>query len=238
MARATIRRAETRAGESGPAVVRGVRGGRRFSVEFDVRTVYDFIISLSRESDPRELAPDDRAWLHAARERFAAEVGGATEWGASDLGWGLAMLAIERKGIRTARDFLGLAETVPSVVLARAMFCDELQDPTLRPLVESALAGDTSTLESLSSRIADSDPQARIDLLRRPDVYQRDVLAILRAWLPHFEEIEERVATMIQRDAAARAGDIAAVPALELIERVTGGIRWLPEPGVARVAEK
>jgi len=40
---------------------------------------------------------------------------------------------------------------------------------------------------------------------------------------------------MIRRDADARAGDIAALRPTDLIERTTGGIRWLAEPGIRRV---
>ena len=40
---------------------------------------------------------------------------------------------------------------------------------------------------------------------------------------------------MIRRDADARAGDIATLRPTDLIERTTGGIRWLAEPGIRRV---
>jgi DNA-binding transcriptional ArsR family regulator len=77
-------------------------------------------------------------------------------------------------------------------------------------------------------------PDERTDLLRRPDLYQRRIVACLRAWLPHFEEVEERVAAMI-RAMRTPGGDIAVMVSIELIEKMTGGVRWLPEPGVRRI---
>ena len=40
---------------------------------------------------------------------------------------------------------------------------------------------------------------------------------------------------MIRRDADSRVGDLVSRSATDLIERTTGGIRWLAEPGVRRV---
>lgn len=217
-------------------VVRGPGAARALAIEFDVRTAYDFLVSLSGDVTPAELVPEDRSWLEAARQRLAAEAGEAlSRLAGGEIAWGVGMLAVDRPEIRTARAFVEAAETVSAVVLARTLFCDELQDPTLRPLVESALAGDTAMVDSLSSRVTEFEAETRIGHLRRPDAFQRDVVAVLRAWLPIFEEVEDRVAAMIRRDADRRAGDAAVMPALELIERVTGGIRWLPEPGVKRV---
>lgn len=225
------------AAEFGPRVVRGPRAGARaIAIEFDVRTAYDFIVSLSGEVSPEELVPDDRSWLDAGRARLAAEAGEALgRVGDGEFVWGIGMLAVERPEVRTARDFVDAVAAVSPVVLARTLFCDELQDPTLRPLVESALAGDPAMVDALSSRVGEADPAIRMELVGRPDAYQRDMLSVLRAWLPVFEEVEGRVDAMIRRDADGRAGDAAVMPPLELIERVTGGIRWLPEPGVRRV---
>ncbi len=229
-------RTATRVGTPDQAApVRGMRGGRPVSVELDVRTVYDFVISLAGECGPDDLAAEDRAWLVTARERLAAQVGEAARWTADDLAWGLGVLAVERPEVRSPRDFVELVETTSPVVLARAMFAEELQDPKVRPIVERALAGDAGALDELETRMSDYKPDFRLSLLRRPDVYQRDVASVLRAWLPIFEEVEPRVAAILRRDADARAGDLASMPTLELIERATSGVRWLPEPGVGRV---
>jgi DNA-binding transcriptional ArsR family regulator len=57
----------------------------------------------------------------------------------------------------------------------------------------------------------------------------------MAAWLPRYQEVEERIAGIIARDVAMRADDRATLGHAELIERTTNGIRWLSEPGVRRV---
>jgi DNA-binding transcriptional ArsR family regulator len=58
---------------------------------------------------------------------------------------------------------------------------------------------------------------------------------VVGLWLALFQPIEERVRAMIRRDVDARTGDIAALRPTDLIERTTGGIRWMAEPGIRRV---
>ena len=54
----------------------------------------------------------------------------------------------------------------------------------------------------------------------------------LAAVLPR---VEPRVGRILQRDYDLRAGDRATLEPPALIERTTGGIRWVSEPGVRRV---
>ena len=147
-------RTATRVGTPDQAApVRGMRGGRPVSVELDVRTVYDFVISLAGECGPDDLAAEDRAWLVTARERLAAQVGEAARWTADDLAWGLGVLAVERPEVRSPRDFVELVETTSPVVLARAMFAEELQDPKVRAHITQSrqefLAGKRRPAEDL-----------------------------------------------------------------------------------------
>ena len=58
---------------------------------------------------------------------------------------------------------------------------------------------------------------------------------LLADWLVAFEPIEPRIAEIERRDVDARAADRATLSPAELIERTTGGMRWLPEPGIQRV---
>lgn len=237
----TLRRTAERTSETAQArpVVRSLRRGSTAPVlvELDVRTVYDFVISLSEEAAAtQDLLPADHEWLVAARDALAADTKETLQDSfAAELCFGIAQLAIDRPEVSSAADLVALAETTSPVVIARTVFADELQDPALRPLIERALAGDQTVFETLTPKLCEWHPDERTDLLRRPDVYQRRIVAVLRAWLPHFEEVEERVAAMIRRDADARAGDLAVMTPIELIEKTTGGVRWLPEPGVRRV---
>src|SRR5690348_10099010 len=57
------------------APVRSLGAGVSLPVTFDVRTAYDFALSLASEvGEQDELLPDDRRWLKEARESFT--VGG------------------------------------------------------------------------------------------------------------------------------------------------------------------
>jgi DNA-binding transcriptional ArsR family regulator len=58
---------------------------------------------------------------------------------------------------------------------------------------------------------------------------------VLQAWAVAFRPIEPRITAMLERDHALRAADRGAYHGSDLIERTTGGIRWLPEVGIRRV---
>ncbi len=72
-------------------------------------------------------------------------------------------------------------------------------------------------------------------ILGDSEAITEEVTELLTAWLPLYQEIEPRVATIIERDVALRANDRSRLGPAELIERTTNGIRWLSEPGVRRV---
>ena len=59
--------------------------------------------------------------------------------------------------------------------------------------------------------------------------------AALAAWLPRFQEIEKRVARFEERDVAARRNEQRTLSSDDLIERVTGGLRWVPDNQIRRV---
>jgi DNA-binding transcriptional ArsR family regulator len=62
-----------------------------------------------------------------------------------------------------------------------------------------------------------------------------DIGGVLRAWGDHFAAIEPRIAAMEQRDVDARRADLDRYPLAELVERTTGGVRWVPDPAIRRL---
>ncbi len=98
-----------------------------------------------------------------------------------------------------------------------------------------ALAGSEVALEQLESGVPADIRLTAEALLRDPAGLVEQIVAILRAWLPHFQEVEGRVAAMIERDVSLRAVDRGRLTPAALIEATTGGVRWLSEPGVRRV---
>ena len=100
----------------------------------------------------------------------------------------------------------------------------------------AALDGDpeaTSALVACLARAASTSWLCRI--LEHPDELVGGARRCMRAWLPLYQEIEPRVATIIARDVDLRGRRSRTLGPAELIERTTNGIRWLSEPGVRRV---
>src|SRR6266511_3927985 len=157
----TPRASRSQADSRPPAAVRDFRGtAASYEIEWDVRTVYDFVISLSDDAGSTDdMPPADRRWLAEARA--------------------------------------GLPESVRAD--------------------RKALLG-----SELCSNIA----ELAVD---RPDV--RSPAAFVKA----VRELDRRVRAMITRDVEARASEVSRLAPGDLIERVTGGVRYVPEPGIDRV---
>jgi DNA-binding transcriptional ArsR family regulator len=208
-------------------------------VEFDVRTVYDFAFSLGDEAGATDDLPAaDRRWLADARTSMGAAQG-QVQAEVSDLVIVLAGLVVDRPEIRTAADFVRLLEVVPADVVARTILADDLRDPATGGLAARALAGDPDAVETFVAEHLEEHPAVRRELLtslfRDPAAVLERLRAALTAWLPRFEEVEGRVRGMLERDVEQRSADRHSLGPTELIERTTGGVRWLSEPGVTRV---
>lgn len=248
MAEATRTTRSGGAGADGAERPRGVvrAFGRRArpSVTLDVRTAYDFVVSLADQTAPTdEILPEHRAWLEAARDAVRAEPAlagvDAEVW---ELAWTTALHAIDRPEVRSAADLVALVEELSPVVVARALFTDELADPAMRSHVERALAGDEVAAGSLATLIDEPDETesgwcaiSRMAAIRHPERFKMQLAALVNAWLPHFATIEADVERMIRRDVELRANDIATLEPFALVERLTEGIRTLPERGVRRI---
>jgi DNA-binding transcriptional ArsR family regulator len=215
------------------------RAGGSVSVTWDVRTVYDFVFSLSGEAgDSDDLPSGDRRWLADAKAALVHEVGEAAELYSSELCIVLAGLAVDRPDVTDAAAFVDLVEHASSDEIIHTLLSEDVRSPETRALAERALAGDAEAKTML------------VDLLVAGDSHRREAFAavlddvdamadrgriVLRAWLRQFSEIEPRIGAIIRRDADARVREAATLAPADLIERTTGGIRWLSEPGIRRV---
>lgn len=220
---------------TGPRI-RGIGlSGAPVEVQWDVRPAYDFVISLYHEIDPSEAMPStDRRWLTSARAALADELGGPEQVD-DEAVLAVASLAVDRPDVKTARDLLELIRSVDPAEMRRLLLGESLRNPSCRDAAERVLAGDEGAINDL---FADASME-HADKFRRMITEPAEVLAtaarILEAWLPHYEEIEGRVAAMQRRDVEDRATDVEALEVGELIEKTTGGIRWVSDPGVRRV---
>jgi len=205
--------------------VRDFTGGAGFSVEWDVRPVYDFLFSLSGDAGSTDDLPSaDRTWLTEAKASLPKAVrAAALALFENEIGIHIASLAVDRPDIRTPEAFVAAVESLTPADLLRAIFTETPHEPDEAAAEPSASA---------------SHPEPKRDhaaLLRDPEGTHRDVVAVLRGWLTPFSSIGPRVIAMIERDHAMRATDRATLDDQDLIEKTTGGIRWLAEPGVRRV---
>jgi DNA-binding transcriptional ArsR family regulator len=220
------------------AIVRDLtRTGASYRIDWDVRTAYDFIFSLSGDAGSTDDLPaSDRAWLSETRKGLPDDVqAGISDLFESELAIHAGVLLVDQPDVRTSADVISLIEATTPIELAAALFADNSHDPELSSVVDRAIAGDASALPILAEKLPDWNRKGRIELLRDPALAKDRILAVLRAWQVPFAAIEDRVRAIIERDYDERASDRERLAPADLIETTTGGVRYLPEPGLSRV---
>ncbi len=220
------------------AIVRDLtRTGASYRIDWDVRTAYDFIFSLSGDAGSTDDLPaPDRAWLVDTRKALPDDVqAGISDLFESELAIHAGVLLVDQPDVRTAADVVALVDATGPAELAAALFSDNSHDAELNQVVDRAIAGDATALPILAEKLPDWNRKGRIELLRDPALAKDRILAVLRAWQVPFAEIEDRVRSIIERDYDERAADRERLAPAELIETTTGGVRYLPEPGISRV---
>ena len=215
------------------AMVRDIGSGASLPATFDVRTAYDFAISLSSDvGEHDELPTEDRRWLEQARAALPESVRQTITEETCVHG---ATLIVDRPDITDAAGVVDLLEQTSGKDFAHVVLGDSLHDPRRQAEVVAALDGDREAKSSLVAAWPDHKQEWLARMIEDSEELVGGVAALMRAWLPLYQEIEPRVRQIIARDVDLRAGDIATLRPAELIERTTNGIRWLSEPGVRRV---
>ncbi len=221
-----------------PLVLRNVALGGRYAIEFDTRTAYDFAISLGLSAGKEdELSDQDRSWLAAARSallpdlRHSAFVGTDTR---SGLAGELASLVYTNPDVRTAADLVALVDRLPAREIVQRSLCSH-DDVETCALVERALDGDEAAMPELRDHLFDGKDIEFVEILNDPETAVGVLRLTLRSWLRQFRDIEDRVGRAQARDAASWQAIADTTPADELIERVTGGIRFIADTGVRKV---
>ena len=220
------------------AIVRDLtRTGSSYRIDWDVRTAYDFIFSLSGDAGSTDDLPaPDRVWLTDTRKALSPEIQTAIEGlFESELAIHAGVLLIDRPDVRTAADVVALVEATTPIDLVRTLFSEDGHDAELASLIRRAIGGEAAALPLLSEKLPDWNRKGRIELLQDPAIAKERILAVLRAWQVPFSAIEPRIEAILQRDYEDRAGDRERLAPAELIETTTGGVRYLPEAGISRV---
>ena len=220
-----------------PAIRDFSGGGTGFGIEWDIRPVYDFVFSLTADDAwDHDIADEDRELVRTGRERVRAAVDAeAMSIVEDECGIHVASFAVERPEIRTAAAFVDAIEAASLPELYGSIVSDVTRHPSSRVLVDRAIAGDGAALDELKASAAFDWKVGPLRLLEEPEASRRRIVELLRVWLELFGPIESRIHAILDRDYGLRAGDRATLGPVDLIERTTGGVRWLPEAGVRRV---
>ena len=207
-------------------------------MEWDVRPVYDFLFSLSGESGTTDDLPAaDREWAEAARTSLGTQQRAVFDRMCDTEGAiHLAAFVIDRRSIQTADALIEALESDGPTALLRSMFSEAAAaDPAIVPVLERALGGDADAIAEFGASLPEWHRAERLALLADPGTTHREIVDLTRAWAVQFRPIEARIRTILERDYDLRAGDRSSLTGADLIERTTGGVRWLPEPGIRRV---
>jgi DNA-binding transcriptional ArsR family regulator len=221
-----------------PAVRDFSWAGAGYAIDWDVRTVYDFLFSLSSEAgDGDDLPVEDRRWLTEARAALPdAQRPAYKRIRANDLVIHLATFAVERRGPATADALVDAMEAEGPAPFLRSLFCEAAgAAPACPPILERALTGDPAAVAELADLLPEWRAKDRLTLLENPAATHAEIVGLLRAWAELFRPVEARVRAILERDHDLRAGDRATLTGPDLIERTTGGVRWLPEAGIRRI---
>jgi DNA-binding transcriptional ArsR family regulator len=220
------------------AIVRDLtRGTASYRIDWDVRTAFDFIFSLSGDAGSTDDLPAaDRAWLSETRRSMPEDIqAGISDLFENELAIHAGVLLVDRPEARTSADVVEvLASLDPSELLA-SLFSKEHRGDEIDRLVERAIGGDTTAIDELAEQLPDHFEKGRLELLREPEAARDRIVAVLRSGQARLTAFVARSLEILERDFDARAADRERLAPADLIERTTGGVRYLPEPGVSRV---
>jgi DNA-binding transcriptional ArsR family regulator len=207
-------------------------------VTIDARTAYDFLISLEvSEGGDTELLPEDRKWLEQSRaalegDAVTAVVACFGEEAHLGIFHGLVALLVDDPSIRNAADVIETAQKAGARALARHVLTASVNDGADPSLIEAALDGDQAAVGLLEPLMKEYEPDKVKDLLGRYEAEFNQLMTAMTAWLPLFQRVEERISGYQQRDVVLRKSEVRSLAPADLIEKITGGVRWIPDtPG-------
>ena len=172
MVRNPIPRAERQDTARPAPVIRDFRrGGASFEIEWDVRTVYDFLVSLSDDAGAGDDLPaKDRRWLNDAREAFPEAVRADRKaLLGNELCIQIAELVPEHPELTEPAAFVAAVEALDRQTAIRYLLADLYQEPATAELVAKAVDGDRPALDELERTLPEHRTVARLAVLRDPE---------------------------------------------------------------------
>ena len=224
------------------ALVRDMTGAASaptIEVVLEARPAIDFLVSLVLDTES-ELLPVDRDWYVESRASLsdALKRDHARAFGEEDSGKGIGAaimpLVMEAPMVRTAADVVSLAGRIGARDLI-ASCCDTDEMQAGIDLARRVLDGEVGLRDETIATWPEHYRSAIGRLLDDPDGELLALRRILRAWGERFAPVEARIAAMEQRDVDARRADLDRMSLADFVERTTGGVRWVAEPGTRRL---
>jgi DNA-binding transcriptional ArsR family regulator len=218
------------------------------SLHIDTCPAYEFVLSLAVWSDARGHASYevDSGWFEAVRAQAAPALLGEIEAFAQhcDMVWAhLISPAYECPPPRNVPAFLASLKTLePMEVKLRLLgyYVRYFRRATPPAVMAAAAAGDhAAQRQFLQTSYPDDAPwQAALAHLLplTPEETMRRLMSILERWYAEvFQAQEARLLPILERDAEATRLLAATLSLEKLIEAVTNGWEYVPEPGIRQV---
>ena len=181
-------------------MVRDVGAGSTLPARFDVRTAYDFAISLTSDvGEHDELPAEDRRWLERARAALPDSVRPAVDSELAIFGSGLI---VDRPEISDAASFVGLLQDTTGREFVGAVLADQMRDSGHEAEIAAALDGDRAAIDAVLGSWPEHKHGWLSRILSDSDELVGEVAELMAAWLPLYLEIEPKVRTIIERDMA------------------------------------
>jgi DNA-binding transcriptional ArsR family regulator len=215
------------------------------SQEVDWGTAYELVLGLRMFADDED--PDSYAvgavWFERAREALGPETLGAIERysGGHELLFGyLLSLAVETQAPRDAAAFLDTLAATSARDLRLIQLGHRLETfrgGVSRDAIAAAADGDPHSTTALLAGCLDWQRAAYEHVLSRDaDEVKRDLETACRGWLDAVLHPDERTtARVLKRSARAARALAERLGSEDLVDTLTRGIRYTPEPGIRRV---
>ena len=223
-----------------------IAGRKRDSLQanFDVSPVYDFLLTvpliLGVEPEADEVL-ESTEWIKNARaEVDPSLVEGLRLFFNASL-WGGRLFELVRRtpGAKGVDEFLGMLNNMrPEDIFGVAAYGDySFWPPEGSSLVHRALSGEEGARRELLDGYESEDRAAVEALLELgAEEVKRRLLGLLGRWQDEvFAGEEQRIRPAMERDAEAKRREAGRMSPPEVVEAVTGGVRWEPTSRMPKV---
>ena len=225
---------------------KGIAPQRPIGLDVDFGTAYELVLGLRMFVDPDEeptsysLGP---AWFERTKERLPTAARDAIERysGGHEILFGyLLALAAETPAPRDARTLIDTLDELPAEELRRLLLGHRLETyraAVPRETIAAAAAGDAGAARDLLSGCLEWQRAPYEHVLGSDaDEMKRLLTRAFRGWHDAVLGPEERTtARLLKRSALAARALAGQLPAEEVVDVATRGIRYLPEPGIRRI---